>query len=101
MFIKKTTLSLLILILSLTSFYALADSAQDKADLAVANILFDFSQGDEEYASYRTDEDGYAYVSFALNIPDKLYSDILTTMQNHPEIRDVIFDKGGPRCKLW
>lgn len=101
MFLKQSTLLLLILASSLIAFTAYADSAQNKADLAVANILFDYSQGDEEYASYRTDEHGYAYVTFALNIPDKLYGEILTAMQQHPDIRDLIFDKGGPRCKLW
>jgi len=101
MFLKHIVLSLFILITSLLSNTVFANAIQDKADLAVANILFDYSQGDEEYASYRTDEHGYAYVTFALNIPDKLYNEILTTMQNHPDIRDLIFDKGGPRCKLW
>ena len=101
MFLKQITLSFFIIIASFFSNIALANPIQDKADLAVANILFDYSQGDEEYASYRTDEHGYAYVTFALNIPDKLYNEILTTMQNHPDIRDLIFDKGGPRCKLW
>jgi len=74
---------------------------QDKAELAVANILFDYSDGDTEFASYRVDEDGYAHVSFAINIPDELYSKIITSMQKHPDISDVIFDKGGPVCKLW
>jgi len=101
MLAKQTTLLLLILFSSLISFNTNADTVQNKADLAVANILFDYSQGDEEYASYRTDEHGYAYVTFALNIPDKLYGEILTAMQQHPDIRDLIFDKGGPRCKLW
>jgi len=82
-------------------FTANASDAQSKADLAVANILFDFAQGDEEFASYRIDENGYAYVTFAENIPDKLYGEIITVMQKHPDIRDVIQDKGGPRCKLW
>jgi len=76
------------------------ESPQDKADFAVANILFDYSEG-EEFASYRIDEYGYAHITFALNIPDKLYNEILTSMQVHPDIPDVIFDKGGPRCKLW
>jgi len=92
-------ISTLFLCFFLASAFA-EQSPQDKADLAVANILFDFSKG-EEFASYRIDEYGYAHITFALNIPDKLYNEILTTMQEHPDIRDVIFDKGGPRCKLW
>ena len=79
----------------------MANEVENKADLAVANILFDYSQGDEQFASYRIDENGYAYVTFAENTPDKLYAEIITVMQQHPDIRDVIQDKGGPRCKLW
>lgn len=91
-----------IIVLLLACLPAFADQIiQDKAELAVANILFDHSIGETAYASYRVDEDGYAYVSFALNTPDKLYSKILTTMQAHPDISDVIFNKGGPSCKLW
>lgn len=78
-----------------------ANDISDKADLAVANILFDFSQGDEEFASYRVDDNGYLYITFADNTPDKLYGEILTALQNHPDIRDVIQDKGGPSCSLW
>lgn len=101
MLFKQTTLSLLIFISSLLSFNLYADTAQDRADLAVANILFDYAQGDEDYASYRVDEHGYAHVTFANNTPDKLYGEILNAMQQHPDIRDIIPDKGGPTCQLW
>lgn len=100
--IHKLTIFLLFTLLSLfTSFTLAADTTQNKAELAVANILFDYSTGDEEYASYRIDENGYAYVTFASNIPDSLYSKILIALQKHPDIRDIIPDKGGPRCQLW
>jgi len=89
------------LLLSFSMVVVAAPSPQDKADMAVANILFDFSIGDEEYASYRIDEYGYAHVTFAENTPDPLYSKILNKMQQHPDIRDVIPDKGGPSCKLF
>jgi len=104
--LKPSILKTLLLLVTLFISFTLQandeqNSPQNKADLAVANILFEYSIGEEEYASYRTDDDGYAYVTFAENIPDKLFNQILTTMQEHPDIRDVIFDKGGPSCKLW
>lgn len=101
MLTKYSALSLFILIFLLNPIMANADTAQDKADLAVSNILFDYSQGDEEFASYRIDEYGYAHVTFATNTPDKLYREILNAMQAHQDIRDVIPDKGGPTCSLW
>jgi len=92
---------IILLLFICSSSLSANETIQNKADLAIANILFEYSIGEEEYASYRTDGDGYAYVTFAENIPDKLLNQILTTMQEHPDIRDVIFDKGGPSCKLW
>lgn len=88
----------------MSQLYALnsyAETTQNKAEAAVATILFEHSQGDEQFASYRIDEKGYAYVSFAANTPDKLYLEIITAMQKHPDIRDLIQDKGGPTCSLW
>jgi len=95
--LKEIIFTLLIFL----SFSVYAENAQDKADLAVANILFDYSQGEEQFASYRIDEYGYAYVTFANDTPDKLYGEMITAMQQHHDIRDIIPDKGGPTCKLW
>ena len=92
--------TIIIILFSLSSLSSAEPVVRDKAELAVANILFDYSNGETEYASYRVDDDGYAHVSFASNIPDELYGQIITTMQEHPDISDVIFDKGGPVCKL-
>jgi len=76
-----------------------ADKLQ-QADSAVANILFDYD-GAQEFASYRVDENGYVDILFARNMPDKLYSEILNRLQNHPDIDGVLAGKGGPACSLF
>lgn len=72
----------------------------DKADSAVANVLFEYD-GSEEYASYKANEDGSVDLIFARNTPDNLYEDILTKLQNHPHITSVLASKGGPACKVF
>lgn len=93
---KKILISL---ILCLSVISVVADEV-DKADSAVANILFDYD-GSQEFASYVINEDGFVDITFASNTPDKLYGEILTKMQNHPDIDGVLSGKGGPICKLW
>lgn len=93
---KKIIISL---ILCLSVISVVADEL-DKADSAVANILFDYD-GSQEFASYAINEDGFVDITFASNTPDKLYGEILTKMQNHPDIDGVLSGKGGPICKLW
>ena len=61
----------------------------ESADLAVANILFEYD-GSEEYASYKANEDGSVDLIFASNTPDTLYEDILNKLQNHPHISSVL-----------
>ena len=72
----------------------------DKADAAVANILFEYD-GSEEYASYKANEDGSVDLIFANNTPDDLYEDIITKLQNHPHITSVLASQGGPACKAF
>ena len=71
-----------------------------KADSAVVNILFEHD-GSEEYATYKVNDDGSVDMVFARNTPGKLYEDILTKLQNHPDISSVLASKGGPACKLF
>jgi hypothetical protein len=87
------------LIFCLFTFGVVADELE-KADSAVANILFDYD-GSQEFASYMINDDGFVDITFATNTPDKLYGEILTKMQNHPDIDGVLSGKGGPICKLW
>ncbi len=75
------------------------EDKQSSADLAVANILFDYDFG-SEFASYRVDENGFVDLIMASNTPDEIFSEILTRMQNHPDIDDVLSSKSGPACKV-
>jgi len=72
----------------------------DKADSAVANTLFEYD-GSEEFATYKANEDGSVDLIFASNTPDDLYEEILTKLQNHPDISSVLASQGGPACRLF
>ena len=76
------------------------DDAQTKADRAVANLLFEYD-GAEEFASYLIRPDGLADISFASNMPDALYRELLAKLQKHPDINGVIAGKGGRACKRF
>jgi len=78
----------------------LAGEAQDKADLAVANILFDYD-GANEFASYRVNNKGFVDITFASNMPDALYSEILDRLQHDPGIKGVLAGRGGPACSAF
>lgn len=82
------------------SFSYAEDSALDKADEAVANILFDYEYS-EEYTSYLVKDDGFVDVTFAQNTPDKLYSEILGKLNNHPDINGVLAGKTGAYCSRF
>lgn len=98
----KILLPLLLLgLLHLTPVTAAGTPEYDKAHLAVSNILFDYEQPGYEFASFRVNDDGFVDILFAENMPDDLYGEILTKMQNHPDIDGVLSSKGGPACKLW
>lgn len=97
---KITALITLVATLLLFSESGIAEEdKQSKADLAVANILFDYDFG-SEFASYRVDENGFVDLVMASNTPSTIYSEILTRMQNHPDIDDVMASKSGPACKI-
>jgi hypothetical protein len=95
---KMRLLTILFCCLLSTSMLHADELAQ--ADAAVANILFEYD-GSEEYATYKANDDGSVDLIFASNTPDKLYEDILTRLQNHPDISSVLAGKGGPVCKLF
>lgn len=71
----------------------------DKASAAVANILFDFD-GAEQFATYSVNDDGFVDITFARNMPDRIYSAILNRLQNNPDIKGVLAGKGGPVCQI-
>ena len=92
------------LCLLFTGFVANVNSAeqdpQEIADSAVANILFEYD-GSSEFASYRVNESGFVDITFARDMPDKLYGELLTKLQNSKEITGVLSSKSGPICGLW
>ena len=97
---KINKLMVLVFIFLMFSQSSLAEQdKQSRADIAVANILFDYDYG-SEFASYRVDENGFVDLVMATNTPDEIYAEILTRMQNHPDIDDVLSSKSGPACKI-
>lgn len=86
--------------LSASPTWAEEEDAQSKADRAVANLLFEY-EGAEEFASYLIRTDGLADISFASNMPDALYSELLGKLQKHPDINGVIAGKGGRACRRF
>lgn len=85
--------------LTFTSAIQAEMDAQSKADEAVAVTLFEY-EGSDEFASYRVNENGFVDIVFAKNMPDKLYAELLTKLQNHPDIDGVLAGKGGPVCSI-
>jgi len=97
---RVTSLSFLFFVaISFSNIAWSEEDKQSKADYAVANILFDYEYG-SEFASYRIDENGFVDLIMASNTPDEIFSEILTRMQNHPDIDDVMSSKSGPACKI-
>jgi ABC-type sugar transport system substrate-binding protein len=85
---------------SMATLVVAEEGPMDKADAAVANILFDYDYS-EEYASYAVKEDGFVDVTFAKNTPDELYSEILNKLNNHPDINGVLAGKTGAYCSRF
>jgi len=75
-------------------------SSKDSADSAVANILFDYDGG-SEFASYTVNDSGFVDIRFARDMPDALYAEILTKLQNDKSITGVLSSKTGPICGLF
>ena len=95
--------SIILIVLLFSPFcvpLSFAEDEQGKADAAVANILFDYD-GASEFASYRVSDSGEVDITFARNMPDKLYSEILNKLANNPDIKHVLAGKGGPTCSLF
>ncbi len=79
---------------------AFADGERLRADAAVADILFDYD-GAETFASYAVGDDGFVDITFARNMPDPLYSEILQRLQGHEQITGVLAGKTGPTCRFF
>lgn len=97
----KNFLRVCVLLLAFSSVLPVsAGEIQFKADTAVADILFDFD-GSEIYASYVVGEDGFVDITFARNIPDHLYSEILQRLKDDERIAGVLAGTSGPSCSLF
>lgn len=89
------------LLLSLVGMpQAYAEDARYLADSAVADILFEYD-GAETFATYTVNADGFVEISFARNIPDALYSEILGQLQSHENIQGVLAGTSGPACSMF
>jgi hypothetical protein len=77
-----------------------ASELRDKADAAVAGVLFEYD-GVSEYSSYRVNAKGFVDITFPRDMPESLYGEIVTRLQEHPDIDGVLAGKGGPSCGLW
>lgn len=84
----------------LYSGMASATSALDMADAAVADVLFSYD-GSFEFASYSVKESGHVSITFASNIPESLYGEILQRLKGHEDISSVLAGKGGPVCPMF
>jgi len=94
----KRLLPFISLCLIVVSFSVHADKL-DQADAAVAEILFEYD-GSQEFASYRVSESGDVDILFAVNMPDDLYAEIITKLNEHKDISSVLAGKGGPACRF-
>lgn len=91
----------LLLFISLSPLVTVhAEDAQSRADLAVANILFDYD-APSDFATYRISGNGLVEIVFARNMPDDIYSEVLKKLTSHADIPDVLAGRGGPVCSLW
>lgn len=97
---KKLFMVCLLSLSGLLAMPASAADAQFKADSAVSDILFDYD-GAETYATYVVGDDGFVDISFARNIPDELYSEILERLKSHEDIKGVLAGTSGPACSLF
>lgn len=74
----------------------LAEDAASKTSTAVTKILFEFDA--DEFTSYSIRDNGFLDITFARNTPDALYGEVLSKLQNSPNIKGVLAGKGGPTC---
>lgn len=94
---KRLSLYAVLLVFFSFSLPLVADDAQLRADSAVADILFDYD-GSETFATYTVNDEGFVEITFARDIPDDLYSEILKKLRNHADIDGVLAGTSGPAC---
>ena len=86
-----------IISINVTSVYA--DGITEKAEAAVADILFENEL--DEYTTYSIEEDGSVDITFPNNTPNKIYGKIVRELKSHKNIVSVLPGRGGPACSLF
>lgn len=79
---------------------ASAADAMLQADEAVADILFDYDF-DASFATYTVNDSGFVSISFARDMPDEIYSEVLNKLKNTPGIKGVLAGRSLPPCNAW
>lgn len=94
-------LSRIVFLFILSFGLAYADSKADKAEAAVADILFEY--GLDEFATYNIDEDGSVDITFPNNTPNKIFGEILGALRAHKDIDadNLMPGRGGPACSMF
>ena len=103
----KTRLSLPALILVLSLAIALTGCATTHANTpealasedALSQILFDHEA--DAFTAYNMRRSGRVDITFARDVPDGLYSEMMDDLRAHPDIRGVRSARTGPACGLF
>lgn len=66
---------------------------QEKADIAVAEILFDREL--DQQASYNIHKDGHVEIEFTKNVKPNIYTLAVERMRQHPNIKSVYAVQSG------
>ena len=56
---------------------------------------------DASFATYTVSNSGFVSISFASDMPDELYSEVLNELKTHPGIKGVLAGKSFPPCNAW
>ena len=66
---------------------------------ALAHILFDHDA--DAFTAYSIRRNGVIDITFARDVPDGLYSEMMGDLRDHPDIRGVRSARTGPACGLF
>ncbi|WP_026333185.1 hypothetical protein [Thioalkalivibrio sp. ALM2T] len=103
----KTRLSLPVLLAGLFLTLALTGCATTHATTpearasedALSHILFDYDA--DAFTAYNMRNSGRVDITFARDVPDGLYSEMMEELRAHPDIRGVRSARTGPACGLF
>ncbi|WP_019625394.1 hypothetical protein [Thioalkalivibrio sp. ALJT] len=66
---------------------------------ALSQILFDYEA--DAFTAYNMRRNGTVEITFARDVPDGLYSEMVDELRAHPDIRNVRPARTGPACGLF